>query len=173
MYKAKFRTAYLQREIPVDAVVVASNPMKLGAVAKVTFYEPHVAVVEAITAKDAKDVDAVKTAMTHIIAQSDMTLEYGHVPVENRDYKYSDEVAASVDALANFDGFFESEHALSTSKNNGANGHCALVKKSEGEYYKYTSDGTKYSNSKAVVKLKKVALFAIADKSDVIVYNGK
>ena len=170
MYKAKFKTAYLQREIPVDAVVVASNPMKLGAVAKVTFYEPDVAVVEAITAND---VDAAKTAMTHIIAQSDMTLEYGHVPVENRDYKYSDEVAASVAALANFDGFFASAQALSTGKGNGTNGHCALVKKSEGEYYKYTSNGTTYSNSNVVVKLKKVALFAIADKSDVIVYDGE
>ena len=170
MYKAKFKTAYLQREVPVDAVVVASDPMKLGAVAKVTFYEPDVAVVEAVTANN---VDAAKTAMTHIIAQSDMTLEYGHVPVENRDYKYSDEVAASVAALANFDGFFASAQALSTSKGNGTSGHCALVKKSEGEYYKYTSNGTAYSNSNVVVKLKKVALFAIADKSDVIVYDGE
>ena len=170
MYKAKFRTAYLQREVPVDAVVVAGDPMKVGAVAKVTFYEPNVAVVEAVTANT---VDAAKTAMTHIVAQSDMTLEYGHVPVENRDYKYSDEVAASVAALANFDGFFESAQALNTSKGNGTNGHCALVKKSEGEYYKYTSNGTAYSNSNVVVKLKKVALFAIADESDVIVYDGE
>ena len=35
---------------------------------------------------------------THLIAQSDMTMEYGHVPVENRDYKYSDEVAATIAA---------------------------------------------------------------------------
>lgn len=27
-------------------------------------------------------------AATHIVAQSDQTLEYGHIPVENRDYKY-------------------------------------------------------------------------------------
>ena len=27
-----------------------------------------------------------------------MTMEYGHVPVENRDYKYSDEVAATIAA---------------------------------------------------------------------------
>ena len=29
----------------------------------------------------------------YIVAQSDQTMEYGHVPVEMRDYRYDDKVA--------------------------------------------------------------------------------
>ena len=44
---------------------------------------------------------ASAAAATHIVAQSDMTMEYGHVPVEERNYAYSDKVkvtAASASA---------------------------------------------------------------------------
>ena len=33
----------------------------------------------------------------YIIAQSDQTMGYGHVPVEDRDYRYSDEVKMNSD----------------------------------------------------------------------------
>ena len=80
--KAKFRTAYDQREIVIDAKVTAE--VSVGTLVTVTFGTPN-------------SIAAASTlaAATHIIAQSDMTMEYGHVPVENRDYKYSDKVAAS------------------------------------------------------------------------------
>ena len=80
--KAKFRTAYDQREIVIDAKVAAD--VTVGTLVTVTFGTPN-------------NIAAASTlaAATHIIAQSDMTMEYGHVPVENRDYRYSDKVAAS------------------------------------------------------------------------------
>ena len=80
--KAKFRTAYDQREVVIDAKVTAD--VTVGTLVKVTYGTPNT--IAAATGKD----DA-----THIIAQSDMTMEYGHVPVENRDYKYSDVVKTS------------------------------------------------------------------------------
>jgi hypothetical protein len=82
MYKAKFKTAYDQREIVLDAKV--TDELVVGALVTVTFGTPNV-VAEA----------ASVAAATHIVAQSDMTMEYGHVPVENRDYRYSDVVATS------------------------------------------------------------------------------
>lgn len=80
--KAKFRTAYDQREVVIDAKVTAD--VTVGTLVTVTYGTPNS--IAAATTKD---------AATHIIAQSDVTMEYGHVPVENRDYKYSDVVKAS------------------------------------------------------------------------------
>ena len=78
-YKGTFKTAYLQREIVVDAKVAT-----------------NVIVGQLVTLSgDTISSAATADAATHIIAQSDMTMEYGHVPVEYRDYKYSDVVAAS------------------------------------------------------------------------------
>ena len=92
MYKAKFRTAYLQREVVMDAIVVGSDPLVVGELATVSHYGENPVVVQAVTAND---VPTALTKATHIMAQSDTTMEYGHVPVEYRDYKYSDVVAAS------------------------------------------------------------------------------
>ena len=78
-YKGTFKTAYLQREIVVDAKVVS-----IVIVWYLFFFFVYFLSSE-----------ATADAATHIIAQSDMTMEYGHVPVEYRDYKYSDVVAAS------------------------------------------------------------------------------
>lgn len=47
------------------------------------------------TTSESAVVDPAITDAMYIVAQSDMTLEYGHVPVENRDYRYSDAVADS------------------------------------------------------------------------------
>ena len=87
MLKAKFKTAYGQREIPMDLAVIGSAPLKVGQLVKFTDASGSVpAYISAST---------TLAAATHIVAQSDMTMEYGHVPVENRDYAYSDEVAAT------------------------------------------------------------------------------
>lgn len=88
---ASFKTAYLQREVPMDLDVVAAagSPLKVGDCVKVT---PATATVGAYMQK------STFANATHIIAQSDMTLGYGHVPVENRDYKYSPNVAGTVTA---------------------------------------------------------------------------
>ena len=171
MYKAKFRTAYDQREIPVSAVVVAGDPLEVGQVVTVDFYQDGLAVVEAVSANT---VGEAKELGTHIIAQSDQTMEYGHIPVEDRDYRYNPEVKASIDGvdpLANFDGFYDSLDAATTELGNGTSGHTILVKLN-GKYTKYTSNGSTWSNSNVIAEIKKVALFAIVE-NDVIVYDDE
>lgn len=167
MYKAKFRTAYDQREIPVDAVVVGADNLEVGALVEVEFFENNYAVIKAVTANS---IAAAKEQGTHIIAQSDQTMEYGHVPVEDRDYRYNSEVKATIGALANFDGFYDSADALATAQGNGKSGHSALVKISDGVYAKYTSDAEAYTKGNETVSLKKVALFE-AVANDTIVYD--
>lgn len=90
---ASFKTAYLQREVPLDLVVVvpANQTLKVGDLVVVT---PETSTVSAYMQKAAS-----LAAATHIVAQSDMTLGYGHVPVENRDYRYSPLVAGTVTAV--------------------------------------------------------------------------
>ena len=90
MLKASFKTAYLQREVPMTVAVAGDKPLVVGEM--VTLTAASGAVPASIKSA------ATVAAATHIIAQSDMTMEYGHVPVENRDYKYSDEVAATIAA---------------------------------------------------------------------------
>lgn len=83
---AGFKSAYLQKVIVLDADVVGSAALKVGDVVTLT------------VASGAVPNYIAKSALangTHIIAQSDMTLEYGHVPVEHRDYRYSNAVAAT------------------------------------------------------------------------------
>lgn len=77
---AEFKTAYLQREVAIDATLAAD--LKVGQVCTLSS-------AGALAAATSVAVGNV------IIAQSDMTVGNGHVPVENRDWKYSDVVAAS------------------------------------------------------------------------------
>lgn len=84
---AHFKTAWLQKEIPLQADVVGSTDLHVGDYVKLTDNGTF-AYIEKSTIANA----------THIIAQSDTTLEYGHVPVENRDYRYSDVVEPTVTA---------------------------------------------------------------------------
>ena len=90
MYLGSFETAYLQREVPEDVVVKSDSHLVVGQMVKLANHT--------ITTLSAGTVPAARDEATHIVAQSDMTMEYGHVPVENRDYKYSDEVAATIAA---------------------------------------------------------------------------
>ena len=122
MFKAKFRTAYGQRELPVDVAVIGSTALKVGQLVTLTAKSGNNPAYVAAAAGSTEA--AALTAATHIIAQSDMTMEYGHIPVENRNYAYSEEVAATGTAI-------------------GAN-----------------------------VPTKKVALFELYDKADVITYTG-
>lgn len=87
---ASFKTAYLQREIPLQLDVV--NDCKVGDFVVVT---NPTATVEGYMIKATAAQVTNKTA-THIVAQSDMTLAYGHVPVENRDYRYDPTVKGTV-----------------------------------------------------------------------------
>ena len=86
---AHFKTAYLQREEWHDVDVVGSAPLKVGDCVQLHDATATVAAyIEKSTFANA----------THIIAQSDQTIGYGHVPVENRDYRYNPEVAVTLAA---------------------------------------------------------------------------
>lgn len=78
---AEFKTAYLQREIPMQ-VKVASD-LKVGDLCT------YSASTNTITGADTATVGC------YIVAQSDMTMGNGHVPVERRSYVYDPKVAAS------------------------------------------------------------------------------
>ena len=83
---AGFKTAYLQREVHLDCDVVGSSPLKVGDC------------VQYVAATGSNGAHIKKSSLanaTHIIAQSDQTLVYGHVPVENRDYRYDPSVATT------------------------------------------------------------------------------
>lgn len=82
---AYFKTAWMQKEIPLQADVVGTTNLHVGDFVKLTTATGY-AYIEKSTIANA----------THIIAQSDSTLEYGHVPVENRDYRYDDSVKPTV-----------------------------------------------------------------------------
>lgn len=82
---AKFKTGYLQREIPVMGTLAA---------------DLHVGQICTFSGVDGTAIAAIGdstnlTAGQWIVAQSDMTMGEGHIPVENRDYRYNDKVAAS------------------------------------------------------------------------------
>ena len=82
--KAHFKTAYLQREIPMQVIV--NGALEVGALCT---YNASTNTIAGATAA---------AAGNYIVAQSDMTLGNGHVPVENRDYRYDATVAASTAA---------------------------------------------------------------------------
>ena len=96
---AQFKTAYLQRMVPVDVVVVGAITSESGitnaatrkqaiCVGDLVTYTAETATVSAYIGKAAS-----LAAATHIVAQSDMTIADGHVPTDRRDYRYSDFVA--------------------------------------------------------------------------------
>ena len=98
MFKAKFKTAYLQREIPVEVAVIGSAALEVGQL--VTLTPTNGTNPDYIAAAAGATEAAALSAATHIIAQSDMTMEYGHVPVEDRDYKYSPKVAVTAASIS-------------------------------------------------------------------------
>ena len=149
----EFITARLQREIPMEVAVGVSPTahMRVGQLVKL-----ENGVLKTVTKKD----DA-----THIIAQSDMTMERGHVPVEYRDYRYSDYVAGTVSDTSNFLGVYKKADFPAAAT--GDNGKYAYAS-DEGKVYK--SSGTAWAADTTItVTTKKVALFKIINKDDIIV----
>lgn len=84
-YKASFKTGLDQRELVGNFTVNTAG--KVGYLYSISGTD--------MTLLTTAPVAGTKYAM---IAQADDTLGYGHVPVEYRDYKYSDEIAASTTA---------------------------------------------------------------------------
>ena len=99
---ASFKTAYEQKTDLLDVAVnatVETDDASNTALAKA--FAVRQTAPEALTALKVGDLVALSSgsvpsikrtlslaAATHLVAQSDNTLEYGHIPVENRDYRY-------------------------------------------------------------------------------------
>lgn len=182
-YFGQFKTAYLQREIPEDVAVSSDSYLQVGQLVKLTpATDTSVAYISAVTANDAA---AALDDATHIIAQSDVTLEYGHIPVENRDYRYFPYVYSSFKlkgktdteskvAAEKFVGVSATAAALANTApfSTAAQGSYAYVTADGKTYKKGASDWTDDSANTEFVS-KKVALFKITNKDDVdVTVNG-
>lgn len=89
-----FKTAYLQHEVVEDVKVTAGKGQVLhvGDIVKITNGVLGLVLSASASAAGSVVFPALTTDM-YIVAQSDQTMEYGHVPVEMRDYRYDDKVA--------------------------------------------------------------------------------
>ena len=89
-----FETAYLQHEIVEDVKVTAGKGQVLhvGDIVKITNGVLGLVLSANAASAGAVSFPALTTDM-YIVAQSDQTMEYGHVPVEMRDYRYDNKVA--------------------------------------------------------------------------------
>ena len=89
-----FKTAYLQHEIVEDVKVTAgkNQVLHVGDIVKITNGVLGLVLSANASAAGSVVFPALTTDM-YIVAQSDQTMEYGHVPVEMRDYRYDDKVA--------------------------------------------------------------------------------
>lgn len=104
---AQFRTAYLQRMIPLDVAVVGTvvektdvtSENRKAAICRNDFvvYTPAAGEVPAYITKATEAQVEAKEA-THIVALTDMTIGKGHVPTDLKDYRSSELVGATVDA---------------------------------------------------------------------------
>ena len=101
-YRGGFKTGYLQKEIILDTPVDADDDISGALQSGLNDLKAHVGdivqvdggelvlVVATSATSDAAITDTTISAGMYIIAQSDQSMEYGHIPVENRDYRYSD-----------------------------------------------------------------------------------
>ena len=96
--QANFKTAYLQRELPVDAKAASPIELHVGDVVSGTIGADGVYTLAARSNAAEATAKSSVAVGDYIVAQSDMTMEYGHVPVENRDYRYNDKVSMGTSA---------------------------------------------------------------------------
>lgn len=165
MYLGSFETAYLQREVPEDVVVKSDGHLVVGQMVKLANHT--------ITTLSAGTVPAARDEATHIVVQSDMTMEYGHVPVEDRDYRYSPNVAGTIlptSAVANFLGAYETLQDAPAAAAGNKDKHILVL--ADGKVYTNTSGTAWAASSTVTAKVKKVALFKIINKDDVIIHEN-
>lgn len=84
----------MQHEIVEDVKVTAgkNQVLHVGDIVKITNGVLGLVLSASATSANGVSFPALTTDM-YIVAQSDQTMEYGHVPVEMRDYRYDDKVA--------------------------------------------------------------------------------
>ena len=191
---AAFKTAYLQRAVALDVAVdatVQANDASNTALAKA--FAVRQAAPEAVTAVKVGDlvvlspgsVNSIKrtlslAAATHLVAQSDNTMEYGHIPVENRDYRYFPMVNGTgiINSLsANVLWAASGDYAVgriikndSTSDITVATSSSATKTIAPGEvWYVATKTSTTSITLAPFTDVKKVNLYKIVDKNDVLI----
>lgn len=86
--KAGFKTVFEQRAIVMDVQGASAITANVG---DVVYLDNNGKLAARSAVANVANGD-------YIIAQSDMTMGYGHVPVENRDYRYSKDVAVTTTA---------------------------------------------------------------------------
>lgn len=182
MYKASFKTAYLQRELPDKAIVIGDD-VYVNELVKVTYIDGYT-MIEKVSINDMSEA---LVEATHIIAQSDMTLDYGHVPVEYRNYKYKDIVKSVISIndikpstnSAKYLGVYSSVDELPT--NNITTGDTSLVY-DNGILKKYVAstngesvwEETSPEQHYDVAQLSKNAsLYKIVNKLDITAYDAE
>lgn len=105
-HSGSFKTGFHQRELTMDlkvdgdggidgtAATTSVLTLRVGDLVEISSGAIVPVVTSSATSAAAVAAPTIDTDM-YIVAQSDMTLEYGHVPVENRDYRYDNKVADS------------------------------------------------------------------------------
>ena len=88
---AGFRTGWNQREVRIMAKGASAMTLKVG---ELCTYNASTNTI----AKSTVGKSGAASVGNVIIAQSDMTMGKGHVPVENHDYNYTDTVSITTTA---------------------------------------------------------------------------
>lgn len=83
---AGFKTGWNQREVRIDAKGASALTLKVG---ELCTYDAGTKII----AKSTVGKDGKASVGNVIIAQSDMTMGKGHIPVEKHDYQYVNTVA--------------------------------------------------------------------------------
>lgn len=95
---AQFKTAYLQREVVMDAILASSGTSAADGMVAATDYKVGDVVRYTAATNTLAPVASSPQVGDYFFAQSDQTMGYGHVPVENRDYRYNPSIAKSTSA---------------------------------------------------------------------------
>lgn len=191
---AAFKTAYLQRAVALDVLVDATKQVDDASnTALAKAFAVRQAAADALTAVKVGDLVTLSTgsvnsikrtlslaAATHMVAQSDNTMEMGHIPVENRDYRYFpmvngtgviNLVTANVAWAAS--GAYDvgyiikntGEAAVTVATSSGATQEIDV-----GEIWSVTSKTGSTAITVALVEdVKKVNLYKIVNKDDVLI----
>lgn len=181
-YFGEFVTARFQRELPERVAVSADSYLRVGQLVKLVPSDgTSLAYIQAVTANNVKEA---KEAATHMIAQSDMTMEYGHVPVENRDYRYFPYVyntfklkgktdAESKAAALKYVGVCDTVANLATAEpfKSAAEGSYAYVT-AVNKVYKKGAANWADDSANSELTTKKVALFKLYNKDDIVVRDN-
>lgn len=180
MYRGRFKTAYLQREVPEVVAVLSNDNLMVGCLVRYSAAGTNsIAYIEPVTANSVKEALA---EATHMIAQADVTMSvlkggsYDHVPVELQDYRYNNVLAKTVTigtAGKKFLGTAATVAELKTKFASATEGDAAYVE-ADGNVYKAPSgggSGTWVEDTGAKIDSKRVAMFALIDKNDVEVID--